>query len=121
LALAQTGWVARRLRAAGIEGRVLPVHSVGDVFPALRAVAADCGTPVGALADVVEDGDEGRVVLRLFLRGVAATADDDLLRSSATGELTDAEHLGRHGAAEMLDLVLARGVQTQRCAARVAA
>jgi hydroxymethylbilane synthase len=53
--------------------------------------------------------DEGRVVLRLFLRGVAATADDDLLRSSATvpfsaapyssaapyfsGELTDAELL----------------------------
>jgi hydroxymethylbilane synthase len=58
-------------------------------------------------------------VLRLFLRGVAATADDDLLRSSATvpyssvgyssalyfsGELTDAEQLGRHVAAELLDL-----------------
>jgi hydroxymethylbilane synthase len=71
----------------------------------LASVAAGCSTPVGALADVVEDlDDEGRVVLRLFLRGVAATADDDLLRSSATGELTDAEQLGRHVAAELLDL-----------------
>lgn len=87
----------------------------------LASVAAGCNAPVGALADVVEDlDDEGRVVLRLFLRGVAATADDDLLRSSATvpfsaapyssaapyfsGELTDAEQLGRHVAAELLDL-----------------
>ncbi len=86
----------------------------------LASVAAGCSAPVGALADVVEDlDDEGRVVLRLFLRGVAATADDDLLRSSATvpyssvgyssalyfsGELTDAEQLGRHVAAELLDL-----------------
>ena len=86
----------------------------------LASVAAGCSAPVGALADVVEDlDDEGGVVLRLFLRGVAATADDDLLRSSATvpyssvgyssalyfsGELTDAEQLGRHVAAELLDL-----------------
>ncbi|MGH3854301.1 MAG: hydroxymethylbilane synthase [Pseudonocardiaceae bacterium] len=72
--------------------------------------AAPVGAPVGALADVVEDmDDEGRVVLRLFLRGVAATADDELLRSSATapyfaGVLTDAENLGRQVAAELLDL-----------------
>ncbi|MGH3770775.1 MAG: hydroxymethylbilane synthase [Pseudonocardiaceae bacterium] len=76
----------------------------------LASVAAVASAPVGALADVVEDlDDEGRVVLRLFLRGVAATADDDLLRSSATapysdGELTDAENLGRQVAAELLDL-----------------
>ena len=91
----------------------------------LAWVAAGCSAPVGALADVVEDlDDEGQVVLRLFLRGVAATADDDLLRSSATvpysagpysagpyftapyftGELTDAEQLGRQVAAELLDL-----------------
>jgi hydroxymethylbilane synthase len=90
----------------------------------LASIAAGCSAPVGALADVVEDlDDEGQVVLRLFLRGVAATVDDDLLRSSATvpyssvpfsepyfsapyftGELTDAEQLGRQVAAELLDL-----------------
>ncbi|MDQ4103876.1 MAG: hydroxymethylbilane synthase, partial [Actinomycetota bacterium] len=82
----------------------------------LAAVRAGCdGAPVGGLADVVEDlDDDERVVLRLSLRGVAATADDDLLRSSATapysegpyidgqysdGEPTDAERLGRQVAA----------------------
>jgi hydroxymethylbilane synthase len=86
----------------------------------LASVAADCIAPVGALADVVEDlDDEGRVVLRLFLRGAAATVDDGMLRSSATvpyldgpysdglnsdGEPTDAEKLGRQVAAELLDL-----------------
>ncbi len=95
----------------------------------LASVAARCSAPVGALADVVEDLDDGgRVVLRLSLRGAVATADGDLLRSSATGpysavpyspvsppglysvapysdgELTDAENLGRQVAAELLDL-----------------
>ncbi|HEX8933498.1 MAG TPA: hydroxymethylbilane synthase [Pseudonocardiaceae bacterium] len=87
----------------------------------LAAVVDGCDAAVGALADVVEDlDDDGRVVLRLFLRGAAATADGDLLRSSATapysfgedsvaphsfGELTDAENLGREVAAELLDLL----------------
>jgi hydroxymethylbilane synthase len=86
----------------------------------LATVAAACIAPVGALADVVEDlDDEGRVVLRLFLRGAAATVDDGMLRSSATvayfdgsysagpnfaGEPTDAEKLGRLVAVELLDL-----------------
>lgn len=72
----------------------------------LAALEAGCSAPVGALADVVEDfDDDGRVVLRLSLRGVAATADeDDLVRASATGELSDAETLGRRVAAELLDL-----------------
>ncbi|MGH4009168.1 MAG: hydroxymethylbilane synthase [Pseudonocardiaceae bacterium] len=71
----------------------------------LATLGAGCTAPVGALADVVEDlDDDGRVVLRLSLRGVAATADDHLLRASATGELTDAENLGRAVAAELLDL-----------------
>jgi hydroxymethylbilane synthase len=96
----------------------------------LASVAAACNAPVGALADVVEDlDDDGRVVLRLFLRGAAATVDDGMLRSSATvpysdgpysdgansdgansdgansdGEPTDAEKLGRQVAAELLDL-----------------
>lgn len=76
----------------------------------LAALEADCSAPVGALADVVEDlDDDGVVVLRLSLRGVAATTDDHLLRSSATGpyspgEPTDAENLGREVAAELLDL-----------------
>ncbi|MDQ2883604.1 MAG: hydroxymethylbilane synthase [Actinomycetota bacterium] len=96
----------------------------------LASMAAACIAPVGALADVVEDlDDEGRVVLRLFLRGAAATVDDGILRSSAIvpysdgpysdgpystgpcsdgpysdGEPTDAEKLGRQVAAELLDL-----------------
>ncbi|MGB7797937.1 MAG: hydroxymethylbilane synthase [Pseudonocardiaceae bacterium] len=91
----------------------------------LASMATACIAPVGALADVVEDlDDQGRVVLRLFLRGVAATVDDGMLRSSATvpysdgphsdgphsdgpycdGEPTDAEKLGRQVAAELLDL-----------------
>ncbi|MGQ0779421.1 MAG: hydroxymethylbilane synthase [Pseudonocardiales bacterium] len=71
----------------------------------LAALEAGCSAPVGALADVVEDlDDDGRVVLRLSLRGVAATADDGLVRASATGEIIDAEKLGRQVAAELLDL-----------------
>lgn len=101
-------------------GELLEDTEVRAAVTAERAlfasVAAISNAPVGALADIVEDlDDEGRVVLRLFLRGVAATVDDDLLRSSATvpyvttvpyvmGEPTDAEQLGRHVGAELLDL-----------------
>ncbi|MEU4444315.1 hydroxymethylbilane synthase [Actinosynnema sp. NPDC050801] len=71
----------------------------------LAALEAGCSAPVGALADVVEDlSDDGAVVLRLSLRGVMATEDGDLLRASATGDLTAAEELGRALAAELLDL-----------------
>lgn len=71
----------------------------------LAALEAGCSAPVGALADVVEDlSDDGTEVLRLSLRGVMATEDGDLLRASATGDLTAAEELGRALAAELLDL-----------------
>ena len=81
----------------------------------LAALEAGCNAPVGALADVVEDLDsEDRVVYRLSLRGVAAanwSADAnlegsavDLLRASATGDLTEGEQLGRALAAELLEL-----------------
>lgn len=71
----------------------------------LAALEAGCSAPVGALADVVEDlDDQGAVVLRLSLRGVMAAEDGDLLRASATGDLTAAEELGRALAAELLDL-----------------
>ncbi len=81
----------------------------------LAALEAGCNAPVGALADVVEDFDsDDRVVLRLSLRGVAAanwTADGELegsavelLRASATGDLTEGEQLGRALAAELLEL-----------------
>ncbi|PSL54922.1 hydroxymethylbilane synthase [Saccharothrix carnea] len=76
----------------------------------LAALEAGCSAPVGALADVVEDLAEDaadgstQVVLRLSLRGVMATEDGDLLRASATGDLTAAEELGRALAAELLDL-----------------
>jgi hydroxymethylbilane synthase len=71
----------------------------------LAAISEGGDAAVGALADVVEDFDDtGRVVLRLFLRGMAATADGGVFRSSGTGELTDADELGRQVAAELLDL-----------------
>ncbi|GAA5104337.1 hydroxymethylbilane synthase [Haloechinothrix salitolerans] len=75
----------------------------------LARLEAGCSAPVGALADVVEDlADDGSVVERLSLRGVAATETEsgavDLLRASATGELADAESLGRELAVELLDL-----------------
>ncbi|ACU40526.1 hydroxymethylbilane synthase [Actinosynnema pretiosum subsp. pretiosum] len=71
----------------------------------LAALEAGCSAPVGALADVVEDlDDEGAAVLRISLRGVVAAEDGDLLRASATGDLTAAEELGRALAAELLDL-----------------
>jgi hydroxymethylbilane synthase len=81
----------------------------------LAALEAGCNAPVGALADVVEDFDANdRVVYRLSLRGVAAAnwtvgsqAEGpavDLIRASATGDLTEGEQLGRALAAELLEL-----------------
>lgn len=75
----------------------------------LAALEAGCSAPVGALAEVVEDlGDAGEVVLRLSLRGVAATVTEsgatDMLRASITGEIAEAAKLGRELAAELLDL-----------------
>ncbi len=81
----------------------------------LAALEAGCSAPVGALADVVEDLDaDDKVVYRLSLRGVAAAnwvdgsrAEGpavDLIRASATGDLTEGEQLGRALAAELLEL-----------------
>ncbi|WP_031467432.1 hydroxymethylbilane synthase [Sciscionella sediminilitoris] len=70
----------------------------------LATLEAGCQAPVGALAEVVEDLDEqGKVVERVSLRGVAATPDDELLRASGLGELAGVEALGREVAAELLD------------------
>jgi hydroxymethylbilane synthase len=75
----------------------------------LAALEAGCSAPVGALADVVEDlvtdaDGVDRVVLRLSLRGMAATDDNEILRASAISDLTNADELGRLVAAELLDL-----------------
>jgi hydroxymethylbilane synthase len=75
----------------------------------LAALEAGCSAPVGALADVVEDlvtdaDGADRVVLRLSLRGMAATPDNEILRASAISDLTNADELGRLVAAELLDL-----------------
>jgi hydroxymethylbilane synthase len=75
----------------------------------LAALEAGCSAPIGALADVVEDlvpAADGTdvVVLRLSLRGCAATPDNEILRASAISDLTNADELGRLVAAELLDL-----------------
>jgi hydroxymethylbilane synthase len=75
----------------------------------LATLEAGCHASVGALCEVVEDleTDENgadRVVLRLSLRGFAATSTGEILRASAAGELTAADELGRELAAELLDL-----------------
>ncbi|MGX7824157.1 hydroxymethylbilane synthase [Actinokineospora sp. 24-640] len=80
----------------------------------LAALEAGCSAPVGALADVVEDLDaDDKVVLRLSLRGAAAAYSQgsdplvgpvEMVRASATGDLTDAAQLGRAVAAELLEL-----------------
>jgi hydroxymethylbilane synthase len=74
----------------------------------LAALEAGCSAPVGALADVVEDLDEGGAVTQvLSLRAVAAVRSSDsgdLLRASAIGPMLKAEQLGRDLAAELLDL-----------------
>jgi hydroxymethylbilane synthase len=89
--------------------------AVGAERAMLAALEAGCSAPVGALADVVEDLDaDDEVVYRLSLRGVAAGnwtpgsraegPEVDLIRASATGDLTEGEQLGRALAAELLDL-----------------
>ncbi|MGI8308725.1 hydroxymethylbilane synthase [Saccharopolyspora sp. ASAGF58] len=70
----------------------------------LSALEAGCSAPVGALAEVVDDLDEdGRVALRLSVRGVVATDDDQLVRASITGETTAADQLGRELAAQLIE------------------
>lgn len=101
--VARDGIVLGELPAGAVLGTGSPrrAGNCGAERALLAAVGEGGDVAVGALADVVEDlDDEGRVVLPLFLRGGAATADDDLVRSSATapyvaGELTDVENLGR--------------------------
>jgi hydroxymethylbilane synthase len=89
--------------------------AVGAERAMLAALEAGCSAPVGALADVVEDYDANdRIVYRLSLRGVAAAnwtpgsqAEGpavNLIRASATGDLTEGEQLGRALAAELLEL-----------------
>ncbi|KEI45305.1 hydroxymethylbilane synthase [Saccharopolyspora rectivirgula] len=70
----------------------------------LAALEAGCSAPVGALAEVTEEPRaDGRVEKRLFVRGVVAADDDQLVRASVTGETTAAEQLGRELAARLLE------------------
>jgi hydroxymethylbilane synthase len=78
-------------------------HAVTAERALLAALEAGCSAPVGALAEVVEDWQDGDVVERLSLRGVAATTAGELLRASAVADLGKAEWLGRTLAAELLD------------------
>jgi hydroxymethylbilane synthase len=71
----------------------------------LATLEAGCSAPVGALADVVSDLDDGgHVIDRVSLRAVVGTIDGALLRASVTGDMDDAEKLGSALAAELLDM-----------------
>ncbi|MEJ7689847.1 MAG: hydroxymethylbilane synthase [Nocardioidaceae bacterium] len=71
----------------------------------LRGLEAGCSSPVGALAEVAE-GDAGPEV---WLRGVALAPDgSQLVRLSASGDVSDPEHLGRRLAGDMLEEGAAR-------------
>ncbi|MFC7310730.1 hydroxymethylbilane synthase [Streptomyces monticola] len=70
----------------------------------LAALEAGCSAPVGALADLLADG---QVVKEMRLRGVVGTTDgSELVQLSTTGSVPNtqdrAEALGRELAAEML-------------------
>jgi hydroxymethylbilane synthase len=75
----------------------------------MAALEAGCSSPVGALAEIVEDFDaEGAVVERISLRGTAAAEGEngavDMVRAIALADRSEAEQLGRTLAAELLDL-----------------
>ncbi|GGJ95378.1 porphobilinogen deaminase 1 [Streptomyces camponoticapitis] len=73
----------------------------------LAALEAGCSAPVGALADLLGDGQDARFVNELRLRGVVGTTDGStLVQLSITGPVPtshgDAVALGRELASEML-------------------
>ncbi len=75
----------------------------------LAALEAGCSSPVGALAEIVEDLDaEGKVVERISLRGTAAIEGEegvvDMVRAIALADKDQAAQLGKDLAAELLDL-----------------
>lgn len=74
----------------------------------LAALEAGCSAPVGALAEIVEDLDDGRIVEMVSLRGNAAVdfsaEAPEMVRASAIAGKSEAEQLGRTLAAELLDL-----------------
>ncbi|WP_328445836.1 MULTISPECIES: hydroxymethylbilane synthase [unclassified Amycolatopsis] len=75
----------------------------------LAALEAGCSSPVGALAEIVEDLDaEGKVVERISLRGTAAIEGEegvvDMVRAIALADKHQAAQLGKDLAAELLDL-----------------
>jgi hydroxymethylbilane synthase len=75
----------------------------------MAALEAGCSSPIGALAEIVEDFDaEGAVVERISLRGTAAAEGEngavDMVRAIALADRSEAEQLGRTLAAELLDL-----------------
>jgi hydroxymethylbilane synthase len=100
---ARAATTAERALLAALGGEAAVAGGVTAIAGGVTAVAD--GVTVGALAEVVEDlTDEGRVVERLSLRGVAATAAGEPLRASAVADIEQAEQVGREVAAELLDL-----------------
>ena len=67
----------------------------------LAALEAGCTAPVGGYAELAE-GDHGEY--ELYLRGAVAAYDGSAdLRLSATGDVDEAEAIGRRLAADLLD------------------
>ena len=70
----------------------------------LAALEAGCTAPVGALAEIAEsESSDGAERLEVFLRGSVTAIDGSAaVRLSATGPTTDAEHVGRRLAADLV-------------------
>ncbi len=77
----------------------------------LATLEAGCTAPVGALAEVAE-GEDG---MEIFVRGsVTALDGSDAVRLSATGQLSDAEEVGRRLAVDLLEIGAAELMGSER-------
>lgn len=95
-----------RADAADVRAALAPLDdadtrsSVAAERSLLAALEAGCSAPVGALAEVVEGWEGPEISLRAFVGSDDGAVD---LRRSLTGDVADAEELGRRLAAILLE------------------
>jgi hydroxymethylbilane synthase len=90
LALAQTGWVAQRLRAAGVAAELIPVGTAGDGYSALRTalVTGEVNVAVHSYKDLPIEADPRVVIAAVPERADARdalVARDGMVLGDLTG------------------------------------